>query len=63
MLLSDSTRLAEQASAVGVEVALEVWDGMWHVWQAWAGELSEGQQAIERIGAFIGRQLARKHSV
>jgi monoterpene epsilon-lactone hydrolase len=63
VLLSDSTRLAEQASAVGVEVALEVWEGMWHVWQSWAADLPEGQQAIERIGAFIRRQFARTHAV
>jgi acetyl esterase/lipase len=58
LLLSDSTRLAERARAAGVEVALEVWDAMWHVWHAWAGELPEGQQAIDRIGAFIRQQLA-----
>lgn len=57
LLLSDATRLAEQARASGVEVTLEVWDEMWHVWQAWAGALPEGQQAIERIGAFIQRAL------
>jgi len=62
VLLSDSTRLAEQASAAGVEVALEVWDGMWHVWQAWGAVLPEGQQAIDRIGAFIRGQLAHKLS-
>jgi acetyl esterase/lipase len=60
VLLSDSTRLAEQASAAGVEVALDVWDGMWHVWPAWAAVLPEGQQAIDRIGAFIRGRLAHK---
>jgi acetyl esterase/lipase len=58
VLLSDSIRLAERAIAVGVVVDLQIWNGMWHVWQAWAGVLPEGQQAIERIGAFIQRQLA-----
>ncbi|MBV9790835.1 MAG: alpha/beta hydrolase [Chloroflexi bacterium] len=57
LLLSDATRLAEQARAAGVEVTLEVWDEMWHVWQAWAGALPEGRQAIERIGAFVQRAL------
>jgi monoterpene epsilon-lactone hydrolase len=57
LLLSDATRLAEQARASGVAVMLEVWDEMWHVWQAWAGALPEGQQAIERIGAFIRHAL------
>jgi monoterpene epsilon-lactone hydrolase len=58
VLLSDSTRVAEQARAQGVEVILEVYDELWHVFQGWAAALPEGQQAIERIGAFIRRQLA-----
>lgn len=60
LLLSDATRLAEKARASGVEVTLEVWDEMWHVWQAWAGSLPEGQQAIERIGAFIRHHLTQR---
>jgi acetyl esterase/lipase len=59
VLLSDSTRLAEQARAVGMDVTIEVWDAMWHVWHAWAEVLPEGKQAIQRIGAFIRQQLAR----
>jgi acetyl esterase/lipase len=58
VLLSDATRLGERAKAAGVDVTLEVWDAMWHVWQAWAAVLPEGQQAIERIGAYIRQQLA-----
>jgi hypothetical protein len=35
--------------------------GMWHVWQSWAGELPEGQAAIDRIGTFIrGALVLRK---
>jgi epsilon-lactone hydrolase len=53
ILLDDATRIAERARAAGVEVSLEVWDDMIHVWQLFAPILPEGQQAIERIGAFI----------
>jgi acetyl esterase/lipase len=53
ILLSDSIRLAEKAEKAGVKVTLEVWDEMWHVWQAWAKVLPEGQQAIEHIGRFL----------
>ncbi len=53
MLLSDTTRAAEQARAAGVEVVEEVWDEMFHVWHQFAPLLPEGQQAIERIGEFI----------
>jgi phosphinothricin tripeptide acetyl hydrolase len=53
ILLDDATRIAEHARAAGVEVSLDVWDDMVHVWQLFAPILPEGQQAIERSGAFI----------
>ncbi len=52
-LLDDSTRLTERAKAAGVDVTLEVWENMIHVWQLFAPILPEGQQAIERIGEFV----------
>lgn len=52
-LLDDSTRLAERARKSGVQVTLEPWEDMIHVWQAFASLLPEGRQAIERIGEFI----------
>jgi monoterpene epsilon-lactone hydrolase len=56
-LLDDATRLAERAKSAGVDVALEVWDDMFHVWQFFAGMLPEGQQAIDRIGEFIRKHM------
>ena len=56
VLLDDSTRAAEKARAAGVDVTLEVWPEMPHVWHAFAPFLPEATQAIERIGAFV-----RKH--
>jgi acetyl esterase/lipase len=52
-LLDDSTRLAEHARSAGVDVTLEPWEGMIHVWQYFAAMLPEGQQAVDRIGQFI----------
>ena len=52
-LLDDSTRLAERAKSAGVDVTLEVWDEMIHVFQFMAAMLPEGQHAIDRIGEFI----------
>jgi monoterpene epsilon-lactone hydrolase len=52
-LLDDSTRLAEKARAAGVQVKLEVWPEMVHVWQLFASFLPEGQQAVDAIGLFI----------
>ncbi len=57
ILLSDSIRLAERAREDGVFTELEVWEGMWHVWQLFAWYVPEGRRAIEKIGAFIHKQL------
>jgi monoterpene epsilon-lactone hydrolase len=62
ILLDDSTRLAELARAAGVEVTLDVWEGMWHAWHAFAFMLPEGQEAIEDIGQFI-RERTGGHAV
>jgi epsilon-lactone hydrolase len=53
ILLDDSTRFAAAASAAGVDVTLEVWDCMPHVWHAFTGLLPEADQAIERIGSWL----------
>jgi monoterpene epsilon-lactone hydrolase len=52
-LLDDSNRIAERARAAGVDVTLEPWEEMIHVWQLFAGMVPEGREAIDRIGAFI----------
>jgi epsilon-lactone hydrolase len=57
-LLDDSTRIAERAREVGVDVTLELWDEMIHVFHAFAPILPEGQQAIEKIGEFLRARWA-----
>jgi monoterpene epsilon-lactone hydrolase len=59
-LLDDSTRLADRAKSAGVDVTLEPWDDMIHVWQFMASMLPEGQQAIDRIGDFIREHIGAK---
>jgi epsilon-lactone hydrolase len=53
VLLSDSTQFAEKARLAGVDVTLEVWKGMQHVWQYAASMLPEARQAVARIGEFV----------
>ncbi|AKF07959.1 alpha/beta hydrolase [Sandaracinus amylolyticus] len=53
VLLDDSVRLAARAKEAGVEVTLEVFDDLFHVFQAFAGALPEGRAAIATIGAFL----------
>jgi acetyl esterase/lipase len=57
-LFDDATRLAESARRAGVEVTLEPWEEMFHVFQAFGALLPEAQQAIERIGAFVRERTA-----
>ncbi len=52
-LHDDATRVAAKAKAAGVDVTLEVWDDMIHVWHLFAPMLPEGRQAIVRVGEFI----------
>jgi epsilon-lactone hydrolase len=58
ILLDDSTRVAERAKAAGVEVVLEQWEDMVHVWHVFAKILPEGQQAIDKLGAFVRARTA-----
>lgn len=58
LLLDDSTRVAERARAAGVDVTLEVEDGLIHVWQLFGGEVPESKAAVDRIGAFIQARTA-----
>ena len=60
VLLDDATRLAERARAAGVDVTLEPWEDMIHIWQFFAAMLPEGQQAIDRIGEFMRAHVGAK---
>ena len=53
ILLDDSIRFARKAKECGVTVQLDIWNNMFHVFQAFAGMLPEGQRAIKKIGEFI----------
>lgn len=53
ILYDDSTRLEEKARLAGVEVTLESWPGMWHVFQGFAPYVPESKQAIAKIGEFL----------
>lgn len=53
ILLDDSTLLVEKALQAGVDARLEVYQGMFHVFQALASFLPESNQAVIQIGEFI----------
>jgi acetyl esterase/lipase len=52
-LFDDSTRFAAKAEAAGVEVQLDIWEEMIHVWPFFADILPEGRRAIDKIGDYI----------
>ncbi len=55
MLLDDSRRFATRARDAGVDVQLEVWEHMVHVWHfTWLLE-PKARQAVTQIGRFVRR--------
>ncbi len=57
-LVDDSISLAERAKKDGVEVKLEVYENMTHVFQNFGEQLSESRKAFECINEFIKKFLA-----
>ena len=53
VIRDDSVSTAAKAQAAGCRVTLEVWPGMFHVFQSHEPLLPEGRQAIEHIAAFM----------
>lgn len=53
VLLDDARMLAEKAKAAGVDATLNIWDEMWHVWQALGELIPESKRAFEEVGQFL----------
>ena len=61
VLLNDATRLAERACKANVDVTLEVWDGMIHIFQLSAGFVPEARKAAENIATFLQQHIGEKN--
>lgn len=57
ILLSDSTDAADKLEHAGGNVELEIWPGMWHVFQIFVHQMPESRAAVRKIGAFIRTAL------
>jgi monoterpene epsilon-lactone hydrolase len=57
LLESDSTRFAEKAKADGVNVRLEVYPKMFHVFNAFWSILPKAREANKKLGEFMRLQL------
>lgn len=63
ILLDDSVRFAKRAKEAGVDVTLEIWEDMIHVFHAFAEWSPESQQAIEKVAEFIQKHIKKEHLV
>ena len=57
VLLDDSLTLAQKAGAADVDVKLEIWPHMPHVWHIFAPMLSEGRDAIAGATLWLNARL------
>jgi acetyl esterase/lipase len=53
IIRDDSVRVAARARADGVDVTLEVWEGMFHVFQSHEPLLPEGREAVRHVARFM----------
>jgi acetyl esterase/lipase len=56
-LLDDSTRFAAAANAAGVDLTLEVWPEMIHVWHAFGPMVPESDAGVTRVAEFVAEHL------
>jgi epsilon-lactone hydrolase len=56
VLRSDATRLAERASAAGVDAHCEIFAAVPHGWQLSTGATPEARESLEKAVAFFGPQ-------
>jgi acetyl esterase/lipase len=59
MLRDDSIRVADKARADGAQVTLEVWPGMFHVFQSHEPLLPEAKASIEQMAEFMRANLPK----
>ena len=62
VLLDDSRRYVERATAVGVDAKLDVWEGMPHGFLGGIGNFSASAQALEAIGEFLVERFTEEGS-
>ena len=53
ILLSDSERIADECVAAGIDVKIEVWPEMWHVFQMFVRKMPEATAAVAKMGQYI----------
>jgi monoterpene epsilon-lactone hydrolase len=59
ILLSNSVRHYRAMEQAGVDVVLDVYEGMWHVFQVLTHDIPEADMARRKVRAFLDRHLGR----
>lgn len=59
VLLDDSVRFVDRASAAGVDAQLDVWEGMAHGFPGSVGLLNASTQSLQQIGSFLSERFAK----
>ena len=57
LLLDDARRVADKARAAGVDVEIEEWEGLIHVWQMFGDGMPEAVDAVNNIGEFVRKRI------
>ncbi|MCK1715943.1 MULTISPECIES: alpha/beta hydrolase [unclassified Bradyrhizobium] len=55
VFLGDICAFAQKLAAAGVPLELQVWEGMFHVWQLYWPKLKAGRDALHSAASFIAR--------
>jgi monoterpene epsilon-lactone hydrolase len=56
VLFDDAIALGQAASQAGVDVTLETWDRMFHVWHFYAPRLEPASRALRHVGEWVGER-------
>jgi monoterpene epsilon-lactone hydrolase len=59
LLKADAMRFSERACRAGVEVHVEVWQGLLHGWYLFPNGVADAEAAYRRVGDRV-RQLSRR---
>lgn len=59
LLLSDSLTIADKLTKAGVEVDLDITEGMFHVFPLFGNKMPESKRAMNLIYDFIGKHLSK----
>jgi len=57
VLRDDGVRVADRARAAGVDVELQLWHHVPHVWQFFAAVLPEARESLDVMAAFVRRHV------